>query len=207
MLQDIKKEISKPSNKLKQKEIKEILKDCDSVLEFESNQLSSRIHYFISRNESITKSSLIQHSVPIVLNEEIKEAKAMGFADKITPDFVFHKEKAIGDMKTYQFDQKDQSYKLAITGYALAYEKQHNEDIDCGFILYCLPHKNRFTPLFELEVFPISDVLRKNFIEKRNRLAQMVYKKIKPNLATKCPESCPYLSKCAPGKSRIDKNK
>ena len=183
--------------------ISKILDDCKKIFSYESIQISSRIHYFISRNDSITSSALIEHALPLVMNEEIRESQNMGFSEKITPDFRLSKERAIGDMKTYRTNPTDESYKIAMTGYALAYEKQYGEKIDLGFIFTCIVDTNRDTPFFDLDVFVIDDILRQNFIDQRNRMAQIVYEKKEPPLASSCPKSCAYLRYCNPPASQI----
>ena len=81
------------------------------------------------------------------------------------------------------------------------------QKVDVGCVLFLNLDQTNETPVYEIDAFVTSDELRKAFVVKRETMANIVYKKIKPNLATKCPQSCAYLNECKPGPERIDTTK
>ena len=131
---------------------------------YESYLLTSLVHYKISRESAITIDGLINEIFPMEINKGI-DATQMGFKDKITPDFLLTNPLAIGDLKT---GPPGNHYKIALAGYALAYEKQYRKDVDLGFILYFDAKKSLQTPNFEIDVFIVSDTLRNVIVQYYN---------------------------------------
>jgi CRISPR-associated protein Cas4/Csa1 subtype I-A len=191
---------------LKSHEKTNINEYCKSILYFEYGLIVSRIQYEIAKTRGISKTSLISHSLPILVEDKLT-VRDMGFSDTMTPDFIFTKYEAVGEFKGFKRNVADQSYRVAVTGYALAYEKSHHTKVDVGCVLFLDLEKTKETPLFELDVFVINDELRRAFLLKRNTSLEIVYKQIEPKLATKCPRSCPFLEFCKPESDNIDESK
>jgi CRISPR-associated protein Csa1 len=107
--------------------------------------------------------SLVNSAVPVLLEHNISFPE-MGFSGDMTPDFVYPQFSAVGELKT---GVQSLSHRIAVTGYALAYEKQHNQDVNFGVLLY-LDVQDFKAPLYKIDAFTISDVYRRLFVEYRN---------------------------------------
>lgn len=210
LLFEIDKELTKQDKYISINEFKTILSICDKIISYEISSIATRVRYHISKSQQISKDTLRQKVVPLVIEPQIS-APDLGFSDLMTPDFFYPEEKAIGDFKSFKYDKNDKAYKIAIAGYALAYEYTENKDVDLGFVLHLDSLNKRHVPIFHLDVFVVNDNLRKLFIQKRNARLNMISAAIQgllahePGLPKACPRSCPYITTCEP--RNIDENK
>ena len=126
----------------------------------------------------------------------------LGISINGTPDIVIPKHKIIGDIKTgNEFISR---YQLTCTGYALAYENQHNTNIDFG-IIYLFPTRNpslyvKPISFAQVYLFEIDDVLRNKFQYVRDRAYRIILNEKPPALPKEkdtyaCPK-CGYLDHC-----------
>ncbi len=122
LLDEIEKELIKNEEFISIKQFKEILSISEKILNHESSNLISRIGYHVSRIQSITSDTLLERALPLIIEPQIS-ASDMGFSNLMTPDFLYSEEKAIGDFKSFKQDKHDLSYRIAMAGYALAYEQ------------------------------------------------------------------------------------
>jgi len=206
---DIEKELIKKQEFISIKEYKQILSICEKIISYEISNIISRISYHVSKVASISSDTLRQRVIPLYIEPQIS-ATDMGFSDLMTPDFHYPQEKAIGDFKNIKYNRTDLSYKIAMAGYALAYESTTRNNIDLGFILHLDSLNKKLIPIYHLDVFVINNAFRKNFIDKRNYLLNLVSSGQQglvamPKLPPKCPKSCPYIPICNP--VNIDENK
>jgi len=135
----------------------------ERVVSFETLLVCAHVNYWISRSPAMSLDSLLSSAVPMLLEHNISFPE-MGFSGDMTPDFVYPQFSAIGELKT---GEPSLSHRIAVTGYALAYEKQHNLDVDFGVLLY-LDVQDFKAPLYKIDAFIISDVYRRLFVEHRN---------------------------------------
>lgn len=189
-----------PSEKIK------IYRVCESIINFEISLIESRIQYHVAKTIRTDMNSLIAHSLPVLIND-VLSVKDMGFSAQMTPDFVFNGDVVVGEFKGFKRDMDDKAYRIAMAGYAMAYEKSHHVDVDVSCVLFLDLENTKETPLYDLDVFVVTDEYRKLFITKRDKMLNIVYKKIDPGLASKCPASCPYLTECNPSSGNIDNSK
>jgi len=143
-----------------------LVKYSNMVLRYEQSLISAHIKYLISKSPDSRLEAISDSSLPVTLKPKIR-APEMGFKNDIEPDFLFPRLGAIGELKSGDPKPSDRT---AVTGYALAYEKQEHEPIDIGLILY-VSCKNCKTPSFNISSFVISDVDRRGFVENRNNKA------------------------------------
>jgi len=209
ILEKIGKEIISKENFISIKQYKEILSISDKIISYEIANIVSGVSYQISSVPTIKNTTIQQMVMPLVIEPEISTSN-MGFSNLMTPDFFYPNEKAIGDFKSFKYDKNDQAYKIAMAGYALAYEATKREEVDLGFILHLDSTDKKSSPIYHLDVFVISDNLRRLFIQKRNKLLNLISAGLqgmveRPKLPPVCPRSCPYLEVCKPEK--IDETK
>lgn len=101
----------------------------------------------------------------------LSDPQELGIREAI-PDFVVQSAKLIGDVKTGKCFQY--KYMLTCAGYALAFERRKSRNIDWGAIIFepteiCTAlHQPLTFP--QLYLFRITDELRLQFIEKRDKI-------------------------------------
>jgi CRISPR/Cas system-associated exonuclease Cas4 (RecB family) len=89
-----------------------------------------------------------------------------------------------------------------VAGYALAYESQHNQDVDFGILYFLETHSTQLS-FAGSRPFVIDDLLRKQFLKKRNDLYAILAKGDEPSLVDpKYYEDfcfhCKYHAHCYP---------
>lgn len=125
-------------------------------------------------------------------------SKILGISSPSTPDFVIPKISVIGDIKTgIEFKHH---FRLAVAGYALAYENQFKRDMNLG-IVYFFPTRQKDISFAHLHIFVIDDVLRNNFLQMRNEALATIMdsKKRQPAFASRdeCRNlSCKFIDEC-----------
>jgi len=85
-------------------------------------------------------------------------------------------------------------HKLALAGYALALESALEVPIDFGALIYV--NGINSSPDFKVEVYYISSDLRKEFLDARDEVIDMLTEEKDPGVPVSCPSSCPFLSYC-----------
>ncbi|QKR00728.1 type I-A CRISPR-associated protein Cas4/Csa1 [Metallosphaera tengchongensis] len=86
-------------------------------------------------------------------------------------------------------------HRLALSGYALALESALELPIDFGALIYVNGLNNRF-PDIRTEVYYISTDLRKEFLDARDEVIEMVIEEKDPGLSSSCSTGCPFYSYC-----------
>ena len=84
-------------------------------------------------------------------------------------------------------------HKLALAGYALALESNIETPFDYGLLVYISSRdgiKIDWRPIY------ISTTLRKEFIDSRDELIDMIVDDIEPPKANSCPATCPFRDVC-----------
>ena len=89
--------------------------------------------------------------------------------------------------------EKKEFHKLALAGYALALEASLETAFDYGVLVYV---SNNGDVRVDWEPVYISTSLRKEFIEARDELIDMLINDIEPPKASSCPSSCPFKEVC-----------
>ena len=139
--------------------------------------------------------------IPIKFDQEsvkIYPHTNLGLSEFTTPDFIiFEPEIVMGDVKSGPHIEP--KYLHTITGYALAYESQHQTDVNFGVVYFFETHTEQLN-FAQSYVFVISDVLRRGFLDKRNQSYKTLQAMSFPPLADreKHCQYCKYLSNCYP---------
>ena len=92
-----------------------------------------------------------------------------------------------------KFGRPANFHKLALAGYALALEASLETAFDYGVLVY---ESNNGDVRVDWEPVYISTSLRKEFIEARDELIDMLINDIEPPKASSCPSSCPFKEVC-----------
>lgn len=85
-------------------------------------------------------------------------------------------------------------HKLALAGYALALESALEVPIDFGALVYV--NGGNSSPEFKFEVHYISPDLRKEFLDARDEVIDMLSQEKDPGMPITCSPSCPFLNYC-----------
>jgi CRISPR/Cas system-associated exonuclease Cas4 (RecB family) len=137
--------------------------------------------------------------------QKIHPKKELGVGKEAAPDFLIKvgQNIIIGDIKTGE--NFEDYHKLLATGYALAYESQHEIDVNFGIIYFiptrkvALKSKNHF--IFpQIHLFEIDSSLRRDFIGLRNQKYEIISNDQIPNFPsdkTRCHSSCKYSKNCS----------
>ena len=144
------------------------------------------------------------HRIPIVFDEEIiriNPGANLGLSETNTPDFIILKPVIVmGDVKT---GIRLRSFHLhTVTGYALAYESQHKEDVNFGVVYFFETHAKQMS-FAQSYLFVIDDFLRRKFLDARNEAYKILQKSELPSLArdrdyeSHC-KYCKHLEDCYP---------
>lgn len=110
-----------------------------------------------------------------------------------TPDIFLPKFRAMGEVKSGEFRY---SHLLAVTGYALVYESESEEDIDLG-VVYSVDTSPDFIGSSRTIVFWIDDVLRRRFLDQRDEaLAAISEGGPEPPVITEPSQIEQYCTRC-----------
>lgn len=85
-------------------------------------------------------------------------------------------------------------HKLGLAGYALALECFLEAPFDYGILIYVSNNSSQINVSWE-PVY-ISPYLRKEFLEARDEVIDLILSEREPPIADFCPESCPYRGVC-----------
>lgn len=132
-----------------------------------------------------------------VQGEREKHIKQIGINLPATPDFIIPEHGVVGDIKTGT-EFKDH-FQLTCAGYALAYENVNGNDKNINWgVIYFFPTRNpslfrKSITFAQVHIFPIDDLLRREFLAKRNEAYDIISKEKLPNLPSKNErEHCKY---------------
>ena len=87
-------------------------------------------------------------------------------------------------------------FEIALAGYALAMESQYSMPVNYGLLTYVKVRPERKELLVRPKLVMISDQLREEFIEMRDRRKEIVAYGIDPSKSDGCPPECPFRKYC-----------
>ncbi len=89
-------------------------------------------------------------------------------------------------------------HRLALTGYALVLEANYEIPVNYGLIIYVegIPE---YPVRISVKPYYLSTSLRKQFIDERDEIIDMLLSEREPPIPLHCPESCPYYPVCRGG--------
>lgn len=162
---------------MKQKDLVETKANLEKLWSYEATLIQATVSFYISKHPYINKDSLSTRAMPIVVEQKLDGSK-LGLSSNLSADAVHLPGRTIVlDVKT---GRKKDFHRLTTTGYALVLESIEKRPVDVGVITYPTFNKNRSVPSIEMDVHPISDKLRRQFIEERNKKLKIVAEKTDP---------------------------
>lgn len=162
---------------IKTKDLEEIKNNLEKLWNYEATLISASVSFYISKHPFINKDTLSTRALPIVVEQKL-DGNKLGLSSNLSTDAVHLPGRTVViDVKT---GHKTDFHRLTTTGYALVLESIEQKPVDVGVIIYPTFSKNRSVPNIEMDVHPITDKLRKEFIEERNKKLKIVAEKIDP---------------------------
>ncbi|MEM2741476.1 MAG: type I-A CRISPR-associated protein Cas4/Csa1 [Nitrososphaeria archaeon] len=123
--------------------------------------------------------------------EKIVDGRYLGFSRELKVD-LFMDNRLVIDIKTG--DVRD-FHKYTLAGYALAIEADSEIPVDYGVISY-LSVKDGFVKIRN-DLYFIDDALRREFIDIRDRVFDVIELGEDPGYPTICPDYCIYYDYCS----------
>ena len=93
-------------------------------------------------------------------------------------------------------------YNVALAAYAMAYESQYHIPVNHAVLVNVRFSKDYSSFRVYEKIVPISDSLRQEFIDLRDKLSRIVEEGIDPGFPSECDPECPYYSFCVKEKTR-----
>ena len=168
------------------RELKIADKECRKLYRYIVLQVASRVDAVLSRYDADAENIVGLVLPPFV--ERIVDGSFIGLS-RLSVD-IFTPYNAIMDFKSgYGKDE----HQLSLTGYALALEADEEMDVNYGFLVYVRVDKN---VRFKVREFVITDELRREFIEVRDEIAEIIDSGIDPGKPPECSKYCSYYVIC-----------
>ncbi|MHA1616427.1 MAG: type I-A CRISPR-associated protein Cas4/Csa1 [Candidatus Njordarchaeales archaeon] len=157
---------------------------------YETNQISATVDSTLSRHPYISLDSLVNLAIPVIVEQRL-DGRFLGFSGNLSADALSYAPVVL-DLKTGEFRPFQ---RLTTTGYALVLEALYEAPIDVG-VLVNLNFDARDFPIIHRRAHIISEALRMELIEERDKKMEIVAEEIDPGIAPDCPHDCPFYNTC-----------
>ncbi|QIW22812.1 type I-A CRISPR-associated protein Cas4/Csa1 [Sulfolobus sp. S-194] len=117
------------------------------------------------------------------------DGSAIGLSDRLAVD-------ALGEFTVVEVKsgKREEFHRLALAGYALAIESVLELPVDYGLLVYINGFPNDVEIRFES--YYISPDMRREILDKRDEVIEMILNGRDPGKPVKCPETCPFYEVC-----------
>lgn len=144
----------------------DLLRDqLQACWEYEIGLFSSELRFHMNRGAVANTADLANH-FPIESELDI-DGSRIGLSDRVKADAFISRLPVMVELKTGPEDRV--RHRLAVAGYALAYESQTTVEIDVGCVMYLTMRTIPVVPQIKCDVFPVDALLRQTFVEWRNQ--------------------------------------
>jgi len=157
---------------------------------YEVNQISAAVDAVLARHPHVSLDSLVNLAIPIVVEQRL-DGRFLGLSGDLSADALSFAP-VILDLKTGKFRDFQ---RLTTTGYALVLEALYEVPIDVG-VLVNVNFNEKNYPIITRRPHLISESLRMEFIEERDRKMEIVAEGSDPGISSSCPLDCPFYSIC-----------
>ena len=140
---------------------------------------------------------LIRVSLPFVLELKV-DGSFIGLTKNLSIDAFDYMRRIVFDLKYLRPESKPEPWRrLYVTGYAITLEALYSIPFDVGCLVYVQYNGSLSVTR---DIFFISDDLRREWIEERDRKLEIVASRVDPGLPRTCYDPCPYSYYCLRGK-------
>ena len=159
---------------------------------------SSQLENTLTRSRHLSRETIASLTVP-----EHAEFAVDGSLVGLTPTLRLDSLLTPGIIVEVKTRPYKPEYSLTLAGYALAFESMYEVPVNHGILLQVNINEYRETIHFYPKIIPLTDGLRMQFIQRRDRLAELLANREDPGMPNKCSPACPYLHYCNPPPNRI----
>jgi len=161
-------------------------------LESAARTYSSAFDKHKARSPYITLDGLVYLTSPLItefpINGELVGLSKTLRVDALAPPSILIEVKTRSPREIFE---------ASLAGYALAFESEYEVPVDFGVLLYINVMDKEKKIFSRAKLVPISAQLRTNFIELRDRRAEIIAYEEDPGIPNSCPPECPYLKYCS----------
>ncbi|AAK41682.1 type I-A CRISPR-associated protein Cas4/Csa1 [Saccharolobus solfataricus] len=126
-----------------------------------------------------------------VISEFKVDGSPLGLSSRLSVDAIMQLSLVV-EMKVGSVQE---FHRLALAGYGMALESALELPIDFGALIY-VNGINTSSPEFKVEVFYVSPDMRKEFLDARDEVIDMISQEKDPGMPVSCSPSCPFLNYC-----------
>ncbi|ACP37670.1 type I-A CRISPR-associated protein Cas4/Csa1 [Saccharolobus islandicus] len=156
-----------------------------------TNIYSAELDRVRSKFTNVTRDSLVSQVVPFYVEFPV-DGSLLGLTNLRVDAFIPHLP-LIAEMKTGKYKY---THELSLAGYALAIESQYEIPIDFGYLCYVNVTEKEVRN--NCKLIPISDSLRSEFLDMRDKAQDIVDKGVDPGIAKDCERDCMFYKVCHP---------
>ncbi|WP_369610200.1 type I-A CRISPR-associated protein Cas4/Csa1 [Sulfurisphaera javensis] len=154
-----------------------------------TNIYSSELDKVRSKFSNLLRDAIVSQVVPFYVEFPI-DGSFLGLGNLRVDAFVPHLP-LIAEMKTGKYRY---THELALAGYALAIESQYEIPIDFGYL--CYVNVSEKDVKNNCKLIPITDSLRSEFLDLRDKGQEVLDKGIDPGIAKDCEKDCIFYKVC-----------
>ena len=162
-----------------------------SLWNYAANTYASALDRFKSRSPYMSVDGLATMVVPMTVEYPV-DGSLIGLSRTLRIDAVLLPTILV-ELKTRAVRHE---HEVALAGYALAFESQYEVPVDYALIVNLRFDRSwRDFKIYE-HIVRISDALRDEFLERRDKVMRIVEEGIDPGLPRRCDPNCPYIGVC-----------
>lgn len=128
--------------------------------------------------------------IPIISEFKV-DGSPLGLSYRLSVDAIAQLSMVLEIKVGYQQD----FHRLALAGYSLALESALELPIDFGALIYINGLNSKY-PEIKTEVYYISTDLRKEFLDSRDEIIDLIMAEKDPGISNSCPTYCPFYNYC-----------
>ena len=153
-------------------------------------QFSASVDRFVSTHGSLDLDSVVAEAVPHIVEYKV-DGSPLGLSRELSVD-VLYPGYTVVEVKT---GSRRDFHRLYLAGYALAFEADKEIPVNMGVLIYVRAGRSP-TPFFKVEEYVLGDELRREFIEARDEVFEIIENERDPGKPLKCYPYCPYYKYC-----------
>lgn len=170
--------------------VEQLRKEAEALYSFLALQAAAKLDRVLSKTSRPDLESIISRMISVDVERTV-DGRLLGLSSELKID-MFADKRIVIEIKTG--DVRD-FHKYAVTGYALAVEADLEIPIDYGIISYIHVNEDGYVSV-KNKIYFIGDELRREFIEVRDEVFNIIRKSSDPGKAAECPEHCIYYEVC-----------
>lgn len=187
--------IERISNRYEENFLKENLWIVDKLWSMAALTFSAQLENTLSRSRYLSRETIVSLTAP-----ETAEFPIDGTLIGLTPTIRIDSYLPPGILVELKTRPYKPEYQLTLAGYALAFESMYETPIDHGILLQINIDEKSKSIRFYPKIITLGDDIRTEFIERRDRYAEIVVNEEDPGMPDECSPACPYQYYCKPKK-------